>query len=82
MSTATPHTYAELMADLFKLLRTQWLTRSQIAAALQVTEQTASRWVGELSANGMLLDRPDSKYTGPGNAPRLFTLAPQWGGQA
>jgi predicted transcriptional regulator len=82
MSTTSPHTYAEMMADLFKLLRTQWLSRPQIAAEMHVAEQTASRWVGELCANGMLLDRVDTKYEGPGSAPMLYTLAPQWGGQA
>lgn len=82
MSTTAPHTYAEIMADLFKLLRTQWLSRPQIAAELQIAEQTASRWVGELCANGMLLEKPDTKYEGRGNAPMLYTLARQWGGQA
>ena len=82
MTGLANHTYAQLMTDLFKLLRTQWLTRPQIAKELAVVEQTAARWVAELEANGMLLARPVKHWTKPGTAPNEFTLSPEWGGKA
>lgn len=75
-------TKAETVCELFKLLRVQWRTRTEVARDLGMSASTAANWVDELAANGMLLERQRSGSTVTGPAPAEFCLSPEWGGAA
>lgn len=80
MSDRTPAT--EIVCELFKLLRGQWLDRAAIQRETGLSEGAVYRWVAEFTANGMLIDRDAERRDGQiGHTPREYTLAPEWGGQ-
>lgn len=81
MSDPTPS--AEIVCELFKLLRSQWLSRPAIQRATGLSEGTVHRWCAELEANGMFVKRlPDRPDGAIGQTPHEYTLAREWGGQA
>lgn len=73
-----------ILCDLVKLLRSQWLSRPQIAKELGVHENTCRTWVAELTANGMLREMQAERrdQPGAGRTPMIYSLSPEWGGQA
>jgi len=73
---------AETVCELFKLLRVQWRTRTEVARDLGMSASTAGDWVDELAANGMLLERQRSGGSSTGPAPAEVCLSPEWGGKA
>lgn len=72
---------ATVAIELLKHARTEWVTRPALAKALGVKIDTASRWVAEFVANGLLVERMGTKpEAAPGSAPMEYRLAPEWGG--
>lgn len=75
---------ADAICELFKLLRARWLTRREIAESLGLSLATAYRWVKALTEHGILREakgvKPNKRIGG--RAPRVFSLAPEWGGEA
>ena len=72
---------AVIACDLFKLLRLRWMTRGEISEQLPLSINSAYRWVGEMTAQGMLIEREGPKPAA-GFAAKQYTLAPEWGGKA
>jgi predicted ArsR family transcriptional regulator len=70
------------MCELFKLLRTQELSRSDIAAEMDADAHTVLLWTDELVAHGFLLERKSETRKNVGRYPMVYRLAPEWGGQA
>jgi predicted transcriptional regulator len=83
MSRRTTHTCdaAVIACCLFKLLRLHWLTRREISEQMPLSINSAHRWVAEMTAQGMLIEREGPKQAA-GYPPKQYTLAPEWGGQA
>ena len=84
--TESPQSFrsrAAVAIELLKRARTEWVTRPALAKALGVKIDTASRWVAEFVANGVLVERMGEKPEGvPGSAPMVYGLAAVWGGHA
>ena len=71
------------LVDIIKLTRSAWLTRPQIAKHLGSKPDTVGKWTAEMVAQGLLLERMGERPEGSrGQHPMVYTLAPQWGGQA
>lgn len=74
---------ASLACELFKVARSEWLTRAEIADRVGVHINTVNRWVPELEAHGILQQRPRDKYRSAWlKQPAEFALAREWGGVA
>ena len=72
-----------VMVDILKLTRQACLSRPQIARHLGIKIDTAHRWVSELTAQGLLVERLGVRPPGDvGPAPMVYRLAAEWGGEA
>lgn len=74
---------ARLSCELLKVMRSRWLTRSELEAELTLHEGTVARWVTEYETHGVLVGRPRPKASPhtTGRASIEYSLSPQWGGQ-
>ena len=80
MTHRTPK--VDIVCEVLKLLRTNALSRTQIEQELGYPRVTVARYATVLEANGLLCSwRPDPSGLG-GRQPRLYAVAPAWGGQA
>lgn len=87
MKTATAYVRSDHVAtlvDLLKLLRSQSLTREEVARHMGVQERAAEHWLEEMVAQGIVLQtrKARSADSGRGAMPLLHRLAPEWGGPA
>lgn len=79
MTSADRLTGPAIAAELFKVLRGQWLDRRQIRDALRLSPGCVERWTAEFAEQGLLVER---KRPARGHPASEFTLAPEWGGRA
>lgn len=72
----------EIAAEVMKALRTRWLSPYQIAKEMEIDATTASKWAQGLAENGLLVSRPNPRFThltGSKLAASMeYTLAPAW----
>lgn len=84
--TESPQSFrhrATTAIELLKRARTEWVTRPALAKAIGAKPETVNRWVAELVASGVLIERMGEKPEGaPGSAPMVYGLAAVWGGHA
>lgn len=79
------YTMPEFVAELFKLLRDEPLSKRRISEAMGCSKLTTDRWVDEFTANGMLVARTggeEDRLSRNGRLPMLYALSPEWGGPA
>ena len=81
MST-TPSTPASVMCEVMKVTRSGWLTRMQLANAIQLGHAATARWVAEMTAHGLLREREAARDGKKGYQPKVYSLSTEWGGQA
>ena len=81
MSTR-PSTPASVMCEVMKVTRSTWVTRLQLAAAIQLGHVATARWVTEMTAHGLLRERDGARGGKNGPPPKLYSLSTEWGGQA
>lgn len=85
MSASPFATEAARMCELFKLLRCCAMSRLEIGEAMGSNDTTVNRWLRELVAHGMLIERQATERRPgktAGNPPMLYALSAQWGGVA
>lgn len=70
----------EIACELLKLLRTQALSRPQIERTLGYSQVAVARYARELEANGLLHSWLQDTEGRKGKSPRLYAVAPAWGG--
>lgn len=79
--------HIDTFLDCMKVLRTEALTRKQIAEECNVSIDTAERWVSKLQERGMVdivgvhHNMIGENYVG-GRAPEIYMLTKAWGGLA
>ncbi len=67
----------EMAAELLKTLRTRWLSPYQIAREIEVDATAASKWTRGLAEHGLLVSRPNRRFTNRASALE-YTVAPAW----
>lgn len=69
--------------DVMKLLRTEAMTRAEIADAAEVRLDTASRWVRDLQQHGFIAECGKApRSDGIGKPSQLYSVTKTWGGNA
>jgi predicted ArsR family transcriptional regulator len=74
-----------ILCDLVKLLRAQWLSRPQITNEMGIHENTCRFYVAEMTSNGLLREaKSNTRLDGKayGRKATIYSLSPEWGGQA
>ncbi len=68
---------------ILKLASRAWLTRKQLAEAMETHRNNVPKIVADLVEEGLLLERQRAKDpAAPGFAPMEYTVPAAWGGQA
>jgi len=75
---ATPQMVGKVLA-VMKESRAGWVSAKQLAAAIDGKPETAKKWADEMAAQGFLIDSKGPKPP-KGPVPRVYRLAPEWGG--
>lgn len=69
--------------DTLKVMRTEWLTMSEVGAELGVHENTAKIWVRGAMVQGVIGSKLGEKREGRvGPVPSLYAVTREWGGVA
>lgn len=68
----------ELGCELLKLLRGQWLTRTQIAKEMDSTPLGLNPWLKAMLEHGLLVERLAPWPGRPGLSVTEYTVAPVW----
>lgn len=83
----TPRVHSDhvaLLADILKLLRSQALTREEVAKFFGVQVRAAEHWLAEMVVQGLVVEARQERSPdgGRGAMPLVYRLAPEWGGPA
>ena len=74
-------TVASTACELFKVARSEWMTREEIAEHSGLNLNSVRRWVDEFTAHGILVQRERPRRgDGGGRGAAEFALAREWGG--
>lgn len=68
--------------DVMKMLRSEPMTRHEIAAEAEVQIDTARRWVKDLQEAGMVATHGKKRHPTGGRPAELLAVTKQWGGVA
>lgn len=70
----------ELACEVLKALRAKPMHRQELAATIGAHWETVDRWVKEMTAQGLLVQRKAPRSVHGGHPPTLYAVSPEWGG--